>query len=386
MGKIVPYFVLGMAAMALSVAVAVFGFGVPFRGSVLALLAISAAFLAVHAGAGPADLDADEEPVRRQPGGADRGVPAGLRAVGLHLRDRQHARADPPADLRAAAALLRLQPADPVPGRGRAERAGAQRPGAPGDGGGVVRGTRAGHPGATGVSEPMWLRIRSLIIKELLAVWRDPKSRFIAPGAAGDPVLIFAFAATQEVKNVHMAVLNEDMGTTRATWWPASRARRTSAKCVHLDAEPDIARAIDSRSVLMVVHIRPDFSRSVRAAGSRPRCSSSSTAAAPTPRRSWPATPQADHRRLQRRAGPNPAGRSPPPASVVVARVWFNPNLDALWNTVPSLVAILVALVGLMVTALSVARERELGTFEQLLVSPLSPGRDRRRQDGCRPS
>ena len=57
-----------------------------------------------------------------------------------------------------------------------------------------------------------------------------------------------------------------------------------------------------------------------------------------------------------------------------MTRAWFNPNLDALWSTVPSLVAILVALEGLMVTGLSVARERELGTFEQLLVSPLSPG------------
>ena len=57
-----------------------------------------------------------------------------------------------------------------------------------------------------------------------------------------------------------------------------------------------------------------------------------------------------------------------------MTRSWFNPNLDALWSTVPSLVAILVALEGLMVTGLSVARERELGTFDQLLVSPLSPG------------
>ncbi|HMF37377.1 MAG TPA: ATP-binding cassette domain-containing protein [Isosphaeraceae bacterium] len=46
-GKIVPYFALGMIAMALSVAVTVFGFGVPFRGSLLALLAISSAYLAV---------------------------------------------------------------------------------------------------------------------------------------------------------------------------------------------------------------------------------------------------------------------------------------------------------------------------------------------------
>jgi ABC-2 type transport system permease protein len=47
LGKVVPYFLLGMGAMALSVAVTVFGFGVPFRGSVLALTAISAGYLAV---------------------------------------------------------------------------------------------------------------------------------------------------------------------------------------------------------------------------------------------------------------------------------------------------------------------------------------------------
>jgi len=50
--KVVPYFVLGMVAMALSVAVTVFGFGVPFRGSIFALVAVSSAFLAVQLGLG----------------------------------------------------------------------------------------------------------------------------------------------------------------------------------------------------------------------------------------------------------------------------------------------------------------------------------------------
>ena len=66
-----------------------------------------------------------------------------------------------------------------------------------------------------------------------------------------------------------------------------------------------------------------------------------------------------------------PARRRRRPWSI--GRLWFNPNQTVTWNTVPSLVAILTTLMGLLVTALSVARERELGTFEQLLVSPLSP-------------
>ena len=54
-------------------------------------------------------------------------------------------------------------------------------------------------------------------------------------------------------------------------------------------------------------------------------------------------------------------------------RNWFNANLLYLWFTIPSLVCILSMLIALVITSLSVARERELGTFEQLLVSPLGP-------------
>jgi ABC-2 type transport system permease protein len=55
----------------------------------------------------------------------------------------------------------------------------------------------------------------------------------------------------------------------------------------------------------------------------------------------------------------------------VVTRDWFNPNLTYRWFTVPGLIAIIALLIGLIVTSLSVARERELGTFDQLMVAPL---------------
>ena len=53
---------------------------------------------------------------------------------------------------------------------------------------------------------------------------------------------------------------------------------------------------------------------------------------------------------------------------------WFNPNLEYQWFILPSLVAIITTIGCLIVTAMSIAREREQGTFEQLLVSPLTPG------------
>ncbi|HTU26336.1 MAG TPA: hypothetical protein VMF30_13105, partial [Pirellulales bacterium] len=59
----------------------------------------------------------------------------------------------------------------------------------------------------------MWQRIWTLLIKELLALWRDPKSRGILIVPPLVEMCVFAFVATQEVKGVHVAVLNQDQGT-----------------------------------------------------------------------------------------------------------------------------------------------------------------------------
>jgi ABC-2 type transport system permease protein len=71
----------------------------------------------------------------------------------------------------------------------------------------------------------------------------------------------------------------------------------------------------------------------------------------------------------QTRAKPNQS-----PISKLVVRNWFNPNLNYKFFILPSLVAIITTISVLVVTSLSIAREREQGTFEQLLISPLTPG------------
>ncbi|MEQ8165915.1 MAG: ABC transporter permease, partial [Alphaproteobacteria bacterium] len=72
------------------------------------------------------------------------------------------------------------------------------------------------------------------------------------------------------------------------------------------------------------------------------------------------------------RARARAAGLSGPPAALDI-RAWFNPNLRSQWFIVPGITATLVLIIAIQVTALSVAREREMGTFEQLLVTPLRP-------------
>lgn len=67
------------------------------------------------------------------------------------------------------------------------------------------------------------------------------------------------------------------------------------------------------------------------------------------------------------------ASRSAMQGVSVVRRAWFNPNLESRWQIMPAMIATLSMLQTLLLAALSVAREREQGTFDQLLVTPLTP-------------
>jgi ABC-2 type transport system permease protein len=216
----------------------------------------------------------------------------------------------------------------------------------------------------------MFGRIRHLIVKELLAVLRDPQSRIILIAPPLVQMLIFTFAATQEVKNVPVAVLNKDAGVYGRDLVARLEGSPNFSRVIHLRSDADVAPALDAREVLMVAHLGADFSR--EAAAGRP----AEVQLLLDGRRANTAQLAAGYAGeiVAGYDGELAAGQGRPAAvSTVVSRVWFNPNLDPQWNTVPGLVAILTTLMGVMVTGLSVARERELGTFDQLLVSPLSP-------------
>src|SRR4051812_16968763 len=111
----------------------------------------------------------------------------------------------------------------------------------------------------------MGQRLLTLIVKELLALVRDPKGRYILIVPPLIQMLVFSFAATQEVKNVHVGVFNEDYGTAARDLVARFEGSQNFTEVVHLGGEVDIADAIDSRRVLMVLHIGPTFSRDLAA-------------------------------------------------------------------------------------------------------------------------
>ena len=214
----------------------------------------------------------------------------------------------------------------------------------------------------------MFNRIRALIIKELLAILRDKKSRMVLIVPPLMQLFIFSFAATQEVKNQTLAILNLDHGQPALTLEQDFTAAATFSGVIHLQRPEEIPAVINDQQAIAVLWIPHNFSRDLergQAAGVSFILDGRKTNAAQIV--------QGYAGRILDRYRATRAGKGQQSGVSLVARNWFNPNLEFRWFTVPSLVCILTTVIGLIVTGLSVAREREMGTFEQLLVSPLHP-------------
>lgn len=207
-------------------------------------------------------------------------------------------------------------------------------------------------------------RLRAQIVKEVLSILRDPRSRLIVFLPPLMQLLIFTFATTLEVRNANIAVYDRDTGH-----WSHEMVARVSAadfvsKVHTVHSRDELRELIDGRKVIAALDMGPDFSRDIAAGGT------GTLQVIVDGRRSNAGQITVGYLNAIAADVGAAARKDTQPASAVVVRHWFNPNLIYRWFVVPALSGILVFFSALMITSLSIARERELGTFDQLLVSP----------------
>ncbi len=216
----------------------------------------------------------------------------------------------------------------------------------------------------------MVTRMLTLIRKEFVALLRDKRARVILIMPPLLQLLVFAFAATLEVKNNSLAIFNEDSGPHSMEL--ISRLTRAGAfsELNYVFSLPAMEKQIENQESLLALHFPQTFSANIQnRTGARfqvivdGRRSNSGQIAL--------GYLQEITNGLTRELM-NEQATSMNPQSELVVRHWFNPNLRYLWFNIPGLLMILTTLVTMIVTALSVAREKELGTFDQLRVSPYS--------------
>lgn len=216
----------------------------------------------------------------------------------------------------------------------------------------------------------MLARILALVTKEFLALLKDKRSRMVLIVPPLIQLIVFGYAATFDLKNVPFAVYNEDSGAASRQLLADFDGSPGFTRVAQVTHESEIAPLIDAKQVLMVVHAGPNFSADLssgRPAGLQVivdgRNSNTAMLAINDVRE------MIDRFNLAWAASHD--GNLPP--SHIETRAWFNPNMESRWFFLPGIVGILTLLVTMLVTALSVAREREQGTFDQLLVTPLRP-------------
>ena len=213
------------------------------------------------------------------------------------------------------------------------------------------------------------IRCRAMIIKEMWAVLRDPRSRIILIVPPILQLVLFAAASTLEVKNVDIGVLDRDHGGAAHAVLRELAGSPNIRSLVALRSEAELGAAIAHRRVLCALVLPQGLSRAV--AARHP----ASLGAVCDGRRSNSAQIMGGYlAQMVGRAGMGLRGidsGGPKPGGGSVVRHMFNPNLDFLNFVLPALVATVASISALSVAGQSVARERELGSFDQLMVAPL---------------
>jgi ABC-2 type transport system permease protein len=223
----------------------------------------------------------------------------------------------------------------------------------------------------------MWERTFNLVVKEFLQLLRDPQARF---GLLIPPiiqVIIFGYAATFEVYQVSTAVLDLDH-SQESRELIARFAGSSRFRIVETARTPvDIRAAIDRSDAVVAIVIQAGFAEDLRKGASAPAQiivdgSNSNTALIALGYVSQIVSTYAQDmaQDLARRLHP---AQPPPPTVRLEQRPWYNPDYNSRWFFVPGLIATLILVMIINLTSFAIVREREVGTLEQIMVTPIRP-------------
>jgi ABC-2 type transport system permease protein len=218
-----------------------------------------------------------------------------------------------------------------------------------------------------------WLTIRELIRKEFIQLFRDKKNRPILIVAPLIQLLIFGYVVNYDVKDVRVAIFDQSQTSESRMVADAIRGNGIFLITNYVASPGELEKLLLAGKVDLAVTVPPDFSRLIRqgqtaaiqilADGSMSNVASLRLAYLSTIieglngkflRELYPQ--RMDYGRIDGRI-----------------RTWFNPNLDSQYFFVPAVVAFLIMLLSLLLTSMAIIKEKEAGTMEQLIVTPLLP-------------
>ncbi len=220
-------------------------------------------------------------------------------------------------------------------------------------------------------------RLRSLIRKEFLQIIRDPRTLTLVLIMPIMQLFLLGYAATNDVRNVTMAVYDQDRGPAARQLLDAYRTADYFALKFEVDSEDELRSLIDGGDARAGLVIPPDYTNQIRTSGSAEVLfilDGSDPAVASTALSSAQLIGQ-EHATaiLEERLARVGLSNVLMPPVLVRSQVWYNPDLVSSYYMIPGVIALILYALTSILTATAIVRERERGTIEQLIVTPIRP-------------
>ncbi len=219
-------------------------------------------------------------------------------------------------------------------------------------------------------------RVGHMLRKEFIQTLRDPHTRFLLIGPPIIQMLVFGYAATMEVKHVGLAVLDLDNTQESRELVSHFSASRYFDLEKYARQRDELREGIDRGDFLVALEIHSGFAQRLRnGQGASVQvlvdCSNSNTALVALGYLSQIGAQFARDYETDRMRRTAPQLASFVPEVQLETRPWFNESLTSRWYFVPGVIGNLMLIMVMMLTAFAVVREREIGTLEQVMVTPI---------------
>ncbi|MFH0809164.1 MAG: ABC transporter permease [Pseudomonadota bacterium] len=221
-------------------------------------------------------------------------------------------------------------------------------------------------------------RVWHIIVKELIQVLRDSRMRVVLFLPPLIQLIAYGYAVNFDIRHIPVAIYDEDQT-------PQSRAliqRFGASEYFDLAAvvrtNREVENLLNRGDVTMVLHLPHDFARRIKSGRHSAPVQlildgTDSNAAMVVSRYAGVVLNDYSAEVLaERMARLGPMGSVSAPIEID-QRAWFNSNLSSRYSFIPGVIAMVVMLVSLMLTAMAVVREKEIGTMEQIMVTPIRP-------------
>lgn len=221
-------------------------------------------------------------------------------------------------------------------------------------------------------------RLKAMAVKEVLQIWRDPRSLMIALLLPFAQMFLFGYGVNLDLKHIPVCTFDREGSQASQDLFKHFQASLYFAIAHNVATYPDLVAAIDRGDCRIGIVVPPDFSVRLNDTGTAAVQAILDGTDDNTANIAWGYANAvvSGYSNDVQLAALDRQGRtlqkSQPMA--VQSRVWFNEDLDSRNFIIPGLVAVIMALVGAQLTSLTISREWERGTMELLISTPVSSG------------